>query len=96
MLRNRRQGLRVGIGSHDVANGNASLCLLERELAHVREDERKLLLVIRPQRCLRRALYEHDAKRGWILFGECTELFSQLVIWNIQPSAVRGIRLAIC
>jgi hypothetical protein len=43
---NRRQSRRVRLVGYDVANSDTAPSLLQRELAHVRKDQRELLLVI--------------------------------------------------
>jgi hypothetical protein len=49
-----------------VPHGNAAGRLLERELPDVRDDQRELLLVIRAERRLPRALDEDDPElAGW-------------------------------
>jgi hypothetical protein len=56
--------VRVG---HDVADGDSARRLLEGEVAQVREQERKLLSVVRAPSRFLGALDEDDAKRaGWL------------------------------
>ena len=83
----RRQGGGVASGRDQVADRDAALRLLEREVAQVGEHQRQLLLVVGPPRRLGGSLDEDDAQRARRLPRQGAELIAELVGRHEDPAA---------
>ena len=88
-----KQALAVTAGGQVVEDADAAGGLLEREVAHVADEEDELLLVVRAAQGLGDGFDDDDAGVGGGLLGEWAGAVSEAIVGDVDPATMGEIAL---